>query len=55
MATKQALKPVKILKLVVGAGAAFTVGQFLWGSERFYGEVVSPSEVERPNYHPPRL
>ncbi|KAI6190669.1 Dihydroorotate dehydrogenase [Aphelenchoides bicaudatus] len=42
MAAKSAIGPGKIIKLVAGAGSAFVVGQFVWGSERFYGEVFMP-------------
>jgi hypothetical protein len=31
----------KFAKIGLGAGSAFIVGQFVWGSERFYNEVVS--------------
>lgn len=41
MIAKSVLTPGRFIKLVGGAGTAFVFAQFAWGSERFYGEVVS--------------
>lgn len=41
MSAKNSLKMSKFVKIGVGAGTAFVVSQFAFGSERFYNEIVS--------------
>ena len=40
MSTRKALRLGRLVQIGAGAGVVFVLGQFAWGSERFYDALV---------------